>query len=80
MIDPETEYLMLRAQAEAILAIRAGHPAAAEAHQELAVRYSSQAVTELAGAGHPTLILPSPPHCAIVPPPKAAATARPRRG
>lgn len=48
MIHPDTEYLMARAKDEAVLAIQAGHPAAAEAHQEMAVRYASQAVTELA--------------------------------
>jgi hypothetical protein len=48
MIRPETEYLMTRAKDEAVLAIKAGHPAAAEAHQEMAVRYANRAVTELA--------------------------------
>ena len=47
MIDPETEHLMLRASEEAILAIQAGHPAAARAHQGMAVRYSSKAVIGL---------------------------------
>ena len=47
MIDPETEYLMLRAKDEAILAIRAAHPAAAAAHQQMAISYSNRAVTEL---------------------------------
>jgi hypothetical protein len=48
MIDPETEYLMTRAMDEAVLAIRAGHPAAAAAHHGLAVRYSTKAVIDLA--------------------------------
>jgi hypothetical protein len=48
MIDPETEYLMIRAHEEAVLAIRAEHPAAAAAHQGLAVRYSTKAVMNLA--------------------------------
>lgn len=51
MIRPETEYLMTRAKDEAVAAIRSGHPAAAEAHQEMAVRYANRAVTELAGDG-----------------------------
>ncbi len=51
MIRPETEYLMTRAKDEAVLAIRAAHPAAAEAHQAMAVRYSNRAVTELAAGG-----------------------------
>ena len=48
MIDPETEHLMTRAKEEAVLAIQAVHPAAAAAHQGMAVRYSTQAVIELA--------------------------------
>jgi hypothetical protein len=48
MIDPETEHLMTRAKEEAVLAIQAAHPAAAAAHQSMAVRYSTQAVIELA--------------------------------
>jgi hypothetical protein len=47
MIDPETDHLMIRAEEEAILAIRATHPAAARAHQDMAVRYSTKAVTGL---------------------------------
>jgi hypothetical protein len=47
MIDPETEHLMIRAKEEAVLAIRATHPAAARAHQSLAVRYSTKAVISL---------------------------------
>ena len=55
MIDPETEYLMIRAKDEAVLAIRAGHPAAADAHHGLAVLYSTRAVTDLvAGRSQPT--------------------------
>jgi hypothetical protein len=50
MIDPETEYVMTRAKEEAVLAIQAAHPAAAAAHQGMAVRYSTQAVIELADA------------------------------
>ncbi|HJQ15804.1 MAG TPA: hypothetical protein VJ859_02280 [Allosphingosinicella sp.] len=47
MISPETEHLMNRAEEEAILAIRAKHPAAARAHQGLALRYSTKAVKGL---------------------------------
>ena len=47
MIDPETEHLMVRAKEEAVLAIQAGHPAAARAHQGMAVRYSTKAVMGL---------------------------------
>jgi hypothetical protein len=47
MIDPETEHLMIRAKEEAILAIQAGNPAAARAHQGMAVRYSTKAVISL---------------------------------
>lgn len=60
MIDPETEYLMLRAKDEAVLAIRATHPAAAEAHQQMAVSYSGRAVTELAEAEPPAPTAPAP--------------------
>lgn len=48
MIDPETEYLMIRAQEEAVAAIQATHPAAAAAHQGLSVRYSAKAAIEIA--------------------------------
>jgi hypothetical protein len=49
MIDPETDHLMTRAAEEAVLAIQAGHPAAARAHHGLAVRYSTKAVIALVG-------------------------------
>jgi len=48
MTDHETEYLLRRARDEALLAIRAEHPAAAAAHQGMAVRYSTQALIEIA--------------------------------
>jgi hypothetical protein len=48
MTNPETDYLLRRARDEALLAIRAEHPAAAAAHQGMAVRYSTQALIELA--------------------------------
>ena len=50
MISPETEYLLTRAMDEAVLAIRSPNPAAAIAHHSLAVRYSTQAIIELAEA------------------------------
>jgi hypothetical protein len=51
MIDPETEHLMIRAKEEAVLAIQAGHPAAALAHHGMAVRYSTRAVISLVDEG-----------------------------
>jgi hypothetical protein len=47
MIDPETEYLMNRAKDEAVLAIQAVNEAAADAHLDMAVRYSNKAVKDL---------------------------------
>jgi hypothetical protein len=66
MIDPETEYLMLRAKDEAVLAIRAAHPAAAAAHHGLAVRYSTKAAIVLANetgvsARNVSAVRPAPP-------------------
>ena len=48
MINPKTEYLMLRAQEEAVAALHAEHPSAAAAHQSLAVLYSAKAAIDLA--------------------------------
>lgn len=48
MISPETEYHMIRAMDEAVLAIRSPDPAAAAAHHGMAVRYSTLAIHELA--------------------------------
>jgi hypothetical protein len=48
MAETETEYLMLRAREEAVLAIQAEHPSAAAAHQELSVLYSAKAMIGLA--------------------------------
>jgi len=48
MIDPETEYLMVRAKQEAAMAAQAKHPAAAAAHRSLSLRYSARAVMDLA--------------------------------
>ena len=54
MIDPETEYLMFRAQEEAVAALHAHHPSAAAAHQSLSVLYSAKAAMDLAdGADDP---------------------------
>ena len=47
MADTETRYLLTRAQDEAIAAIRANHPAAAAAHQQLSVLYSAKAIIAL---------------------------------
>ena len=55
MINPETEYLMIRAQEEAVAALQAQHPSAAAAHQSLAVLYSAKAAMDLADdAGDPS--------------------------
>lgn len=48
MTNHDTEYFLRRANDEALLAIRAEHPAAAAAHQGMAVRYSTRALIELA--------------------------------
>lgn len=47
MAETETEYLLTRAQDEAVAAIRAEHPAAAAAHQRLSLLYSAKAIIEL---------------------------------
>ena len=47
MIDEQTQYLMTRASEETVLAIQSADPAAAAAHQGLALRYSAKAVIEL---------------------------------
>ena len=62
MIDPETDHLMIRAREEAILAIQARHPAAARAHHNMAVRYSTRAVIGLVGEmdGDPVTAGPEP--------------------
>jgi hypothetical protein len=44
---PDTDYFLLRAKQESILAIQADHPAAAAAHQNLSSRYSAQAVMSI---------------------------------
>ena len=47
MADAETEYLLTRAQDEAVAAIRAEHPSAAAAHQRLSLLYSAKAIIGL---------------------------------
>lgn len=47
MSDPQTTYLLTRAEEEAIAAIRAVHPSASAAHQRLSVLYSAKAIIEL---------------------------------
>lgn len=46
-MEEETEFLLKRASQEARRAIAAEHPEAAEAHEELSVRYSAKAVALL---------------------------------
>jgi len=48
MLDPETEYWMVRARQEAAMADQATHPAAAAAHRSLALRYSAKAAMDIA--------------------------------
>lgn len=40
----DADYYLQRAEQEAVLAIQADHPGAAEAHRGLSVRYSARAV------------------------------------
>lgn len=51
----ETEFLLRRAEEEAIQAIRTGHPDAAAAHYELSLLYGERARDALTGEGdaHP---------------------------
>ena len=65
MTNHETEYLLRRAKDEALLAIRAEHPAAAAAHQGMAVRYSTQALIELADKDDAAAPGPSPARAAV---------------
>ena len=46
-MEEETEFLLKRASQEARRAIAAEHPEAAEAHEEMALRYSAKAVALL---------------------------------
>jgi hypothetical protein len=49
-----TEFLLRRASEESLKAISSHLPEAADAHEELAVRYSSEAVAALADGDEPT--------------------------
>lgn len=62
MADTETEYLLTRAQDEAVAAIRAEHPSAAAAHQRLSLLYSAKAIIGLGDdeEDHRTGDAPSP--------------------
>jgi hypothetical protein len=51
----ETEFLLRRAEREAIQAIRNGHPDAAAAHFELSLLYGERAREALVGEGGPVL-------------------------
>ena len=46
-MEEETEFLLKRASQEARRAIAAEHPEAAEAHEEMSIRYSAKAVASL---------------------------------
>ena len=43
-MESETEFLLRRASEESLKAIASGQPEAADAHEELAVRYSAKAI------------------------------------
>jgi len=47
-MESTTEFLLRRASEETLKAIGSGQPEAADAHEELAIRYSSKAVAALA--------------------------------
>ena len=47
-MEEETEFLLKRAREEATQAIRAGDERVADAHQQMAVRYSAKALIRLA--------------------------------
>ena len=49
----EAEFLLRRAEQEAIQAIRTGHPDAAAAHFELSLLYGERAREALTGEGDP---------------------------
>jgi hypothetical protein len=46
-MESKTEFLLRRASEESLKAIAAGQPEAADAHEELAVRYSAKAIMAL---------------------------------
>jgi len=47
-MDNTTQFLLRRAREESRMAISSHQPAAADAHEKLAIRYSSKAVAALA--------------------------------
>lgn len=47
-MEEETEFLLKRAEEEATQAVRAADERAADAHQQMAVRYSARALIRLA--------------------------------
>jgi hypothetical protein len=60
MIDipkPETDFLLRRAEEEAILAIRTDHPNAAAAHFDLSLRYGERARAALTDDSDPEVII-----------------------
>lgn len=52
-MENNTEFLLRRANEESLRAISSHQPEAAEAHEELAIRYSSKAVAALADGDEP---------------------------
>ncbi|MFA5965358.1 MAG: hypothetical protein WC804_15185 [Sphingomonas sp.] len=52
----EADFLLKRAEQEAISAIRAGHPDAAAAHFDMSLRYGERAREALTGEGGPAAI------------------------
>ena len=55
-----TEFLLRRASEESLKAIASDQPEAADAHEEMAIRYSSKAVVALANADRPTAVIRTP--------------------
>ena len=49
-----TKFLLRRASEESLKAIASVQPVAADVHEELAIRYSSKAITALADGDEPT--------------------------
>ena len=52
-MDEKTEFLLNRAREEAVRAINSESEAAAEAHQNMALRYSTKALLSLTGEDEP---------------------------
>jgi hypothetical protein len=57
----EAEFLLKRAEQEAIRAIGAGHPDAAAAHFDLSLRYGERAREALTGEGGPATVAEANP-------------------